>query len=311
MRPLLGAFLLLLQLAAPLAAQTTDPLAPGEHEVEVRGVRLWYLVRGSGPALVLQPGGAGWGGDSNIYIETLEPLESTNTVVYLEPRGIGRSGRVADPALYTMDEYVEDVEALRRHLGLDRLRLAGHSHGGFVALTYALVYPERVERLVLLNSGAFVRALDPAWMETRPGYAEAQARLAAVDTTRSADEVHAEFIRALVPALHFHQYEPFRGKMEDLLARTRFSVEPFRQFERDLAAFDLRDRAPEVRTRTLIVIGDDDMPDLMEGSFLLHERMPRSQLLVTPGCGHWPMIECPNVFFPAVRRFLSTASSPR
>jgi len=40
---------------------TADPLAPGEHEVELRGINVWYLVRGSGPVLLIQPGGAGWG----------------------------------------------------------------------------------------------------------------------------------------------------------------------------------------------------------------------------------------------------------
>jgi pimeloyl-ACP methyl ester carboxylesterase len=140
---LLGSLLFLLSLVwTPVAAQATVPLAPGEHEVELRGVTIWYLVRGSGPVLVIQPGGAGGGIDATIYVETLRPLEAAHTVVYYDPRGIGRSGR-SDPALYTLDEYVEDLEALRRHLGIDALDLAGHSHGGSVALKYSLAYPER------------------------------------------------------------------------------------------------------------------------------------------------------------------------
>jgi proline iminopeptidase len=307
MRLTLVVFPLLLLLPAPSQSQTTDPLAAGEHEVELLGVRLWYLVRGSGPVLLVQPGGAGWGGDATIYIETLKPLEEAFTVVYLEPRGIGRSGRVADPALYSLDHYVEEVEALRSHLGLERLTLAGHSHGGFVALKYTLAYPDRVDRLLLLNSGAFVRELDPGWMAGRAGHAEAQARLEAVDRDLPSDELHAAFIRILVPVVHFYDYRAVESTVEALLARTRFSAEPFRQFERELAAFDVRDAVAAIRAPTLVVIGDDDLPDLREGSFLLHERMPRSQLLVTPGCGHWPMVECPEVFFPAVRRFLSSS----
>jgi len=305
MRPLLYAFLLVLLPSAPVVAQPADPLAPGEHEVEVRGVSIWYLVRGDGPVLLIQPGGAGWGGDATIYIETLQPLEAAHTVVYYDPRGIGRSGRSADPALYRLDEYVEDLEALREHLGLDAFSLAGHSHGGFVALKYALAYPERLDRLLVLNSGAFVRDLDSDWLETREGYEAAQARLAAMDMTLGPDELHAEFIRTLVPVVHFYDYEPVRQTVEEMLARTTFSVEPFRQFERELARFDIRDEVAEIRTPTLMVIGDDDLPDLREGSFLLHERIPRAQLFVAPGCGHWTMFECPEVFFPAVLRFLA------
>ncbi len=91
MRMLAQAFLLISLSWAPVAAQASDPLAPGEHEVELRGVRIWYLVRGSGPVLLIQPGGAGWGGDATVYIETLRPLEAAYTLVYYDPRGIGRS----------------------------------------------------------------------------------------------------------------------------------------------------------------------------------------------------------------------------
>jgi proline iminopeptidase len=292
---------------APILAQASDPLAPGEHEVELRGVKIWYLVRGSGPVLLVQPGGAGWGGDATIYIETLHPLEAAHTVVHYDPRGIGRSDRSEDPALYTLDEYVEDLEALRRHLDLDSFDLAGHSHGAFVALKYAMAYPERLDRLLVLNGGAFVRDLDPGWMETREGYEAAQARLAAVDTTWTPDEAQAELIRSLVPVLHFHDYEPVRRTVEELLDRTRFSSGPFQRFSGELEAFDLRDSVAGIRTPTLIVIGDDDPPDLREGSYLLHERIPRAQLFVVPGCGHWPAIECPDLFFPAVLRFLEMA----
>lgn len=303
MRSILWSLLLFSLFSQPVAAQT-EPLAPGEHEVELRGVTMWYLVRGSGPVVLIQPGGAGWGGDATIYIETFQPLEVAHTVVYYDPRGIGRSGRSADPALYTLDEYVEDLEALRRHLGIESFNLAGHSHGGFVVLKYALAYPERVDRLLVLNSGAFVRDLDPNWLEARRGYDAARARLAAMDTTLPPDKLHAEFIRSLVPAVHFYDYEPLRQTVEELLARTTFSAEPFRQFERELATFDIRDRIAEIRAPTLIVVGDDDLPDLREGSYLLHERISGAQLFVVPACGHWPVIERPELFFPVVLRFL-------
>jgi proline iminopeptidase len=302
---LVRAFLLVSLFWAPAGAQTTDPLAPGEHKVELRGVTIWYLVRGTGPVVLLQPGGAGWGGDATIYIEMLRPLEATHTLVYYDPRGIGRSGRSADPLLYTMAEYVKDLEALRGHLGLDRLTLAGHSHGGSVALLYALDYPERVERLLILNSGPFYGHPSPEWLEARKGYPSAQARWDAVDKTLPADELHAEFIRAFLPVVHFHDPEPFRQTVDELLARTSFSVEPFRQDEHEMEAFDIRDRVAGIQAPTLIVMGDDDGPDVMEGSYLLHERMPDSRLFVAPACGHLPWIECPELFFPAVLRFLA------
>jgi proline iminopeptidase len=300
--------LLLLALpSAPAVSQSMDPLARGEHEVELRGVNIWYLVRGSGPVLLVQPGGAGWGGDATIYIETFRPLEAAHTLVHYDPAGIGRSGRAKDPARYTLDEYVEDLEALRQHLGLEALDLAGHSHGGSVALKYALAYPQRVNRLLLLNSsGPFARDPEPEWLAARAGYEAALRRWTATGTRLAPDELHAEFIRSFLPALHFHDYEPVRQTVEHLLARTTFSVEPFRQFEREIATFDIRDRVAEVQAPTLIVMGDGDPPDVQEGSYLLNERIQGAQLFVVPGCGHWPAIERPELFFPALLSFLAT-----
>jgi hypothetical protein len=167
---------------------------------------------------------------------------------------------------------VEDLEALRRHLGLERFNLAGHSHGGFVALKYALAYPEHLDRLLVLNSGSFLGGLDPEWLQTRAGYGAAQARMAALDPTLGPDELQAEVIRNMVPVLHFYDYEPFRLIVEDLLGRTSFSGEPVQQFEREMAAFDIRDLVAGIQTRTLIVVGDDDLPVLFEGSMVLQER---------------------------------------
>ncbi|UCE14678.1 MAG: alpha/beta hydrolase, partial [Candidatus Heimdallarchaeota archaeon] len=129
-----------------------DVLSPGEHYVNIRGVNLWYLVQGSGPVMIFQPAGAGWGGDALIYIESLKPLEKIRTVVYLEPRGIGHSQRVDHPHAYAMKEYVEDLEALRRYLQIPKIDLAGHSHGGFIALLYSIHYPENIERLLLFDT---------------------------------------------------------------------------------------------------------------------------------------------------------------
>jgi hypothetical protein len=86
MRRLILSLLVLALSSAPVASQEADPLAPGEYEVELRGVQIWYLVRGTGPVLLIQPGGAGWGGDATIYEETLRPLEAAHTVVYYDPR---------------------------------------------------------------------------------------------------------------------------------------------------------------------------------------------------------------------------------
>src|SRR2546421_1377181 len=87
---------------------------------------------------------------SSAYLGDLGGLSAHRSLVLLDLRGTGESAVPADPATYRCDRQVDDVEALRGHLGLDRLDLAGHSAGATLALLYAARYPDRIGRLVLV-----------------------------------------------------------------------------------------------------------------------------------------------------------------
>ncbi|MFI7404896.1 alpha/beta fold hydrolase [Streptomyces sp. NPDC049541] len=111
------------------------------------GVRLWAARSGSGDPLVLCHGGPGlWD-----YFEDLaELLADLTPVVRWDQRGCGRSEReVTGP--WTLDRFVADLDAVRRHFGLERMRLLGHSWGAQLALSYALAHPERVSLLVYVS----------------------------------------------------------------------------------------------------------------------------------------------------------------
>src|SRR5689334_23140613 len=113
------------------------------------GRTLGWRAVGSGPLLLCHPGGPG---SSSAYFGNLPLLASERTLLLLDPRGTGASDRPADPAAYDLEQYAADIEAVREHLALDRIDLLGHSHGGFVAMTWAGTHPERVGRLVLAST---------------------------------------------------------------------------------------------------------------------------------------------------------------
>ncbi|TMD11254.1 MAG: alpha/beta hydrolase [Chloroflexi bacterium] len=99
--------------------------------------------------MVCHPGGPGF---SATYFGDLAALWEQHTLIMLNPRGTGGSDRPNDSRAYQIDDYVSDVEQLRQHLGLERMLLLGHSHGGVVAMAYAATFPDRVRRLVLAST---------------------------------------------------------------------------------------------------------------------------------------------------------------
>jgi proline-specific peptidase len=285
-----------------------DTLSTGEHTVIVREVNLWYHVKGQGPPLLLLPGGSGWGGDILPYIETLSPLEITRTVIYLEPRGIGRSERLVDHSLYSMDEQVEDIEALRIHFGLDKIAIAAHSGGGFVALKYAIKYPNKVERLLLLGTGPTLKLGDVnKWESKRRGSVEkveGYKRLEAMNLPK--DEFLLERMKLYIPVWHFHDYVLGVEVVEKYISRMRTSWDPYIYFvESEWSSFDLRGELGVIDCPCLIVIGDDDVLPIILVSEEFNEELPNSELVVISDCGHFMWIEQPETFFKQVLPFLS------
>jgi proline iminopeptidase len=143
--------------SAPAAA---DGLRTGEHNVVLNGVRVWYRIAGSAsstrPPLVFLHGGPGY--NSHSFSVLAGPrLEQSIRVVYYDERGSGRSERPWT-GHYQLDTLVEDVEALRRALGVPKIALMGHSFGGTLALEYAAKYPEHVSRMILVGAASSMAA---------------------------------------------------------------------------------------------------------------------------------------------------------
>jgi pimeloyl-ACP methyl ester carboxylesterase len=127
------------------------------------GRTLAWHESGSGPPLLCHPGGPG---SSSAYFGDLSDLAAERTLLLLDPRGTGASDPPADPSAYDLEDYAADIEAVRGHLGIERLDLLGHSHGGFVAMTWAARYADHVRKLVLASTAPrFTAAIRQARME--------------------------------------------------------------------------------------------------------------------------------------------------
>ena len=109
--------------------------------------KLFYVEVGEGlPCLVMH---GGLGGDHSALHPWLDPLGDVMRLVYYDHRGNGRSGRPPSETI-TFEQLCAD--ALREQLGFEEVAVLGYSFRGFVALEYALRYPERISHLILLDT---------------------------------------------------------------------------------------------------------------------------------------------------------------
>jgi proline iminopeptidase len=128
----------------------------------IRDTEIYFDIEGAGlvpdrdqmrekpPAFIIH---GGPGGDHTGFKPGFSPLAERMQLVYFDHRGQGRSAR-GDPEKYTLDENVEDMEALRRHLGCGPIVSVGTSYGGMVAMAHAARYPDAVSHLVLIVTAA-------------------------------------------------------------------------------------------------------------------------------------------------------------
>ncbi|MEV4266416.1 alpha/beta fold hydrolase [Kribbella sp. NPDC049584] len=125
-----------------------------ESHVPLNGTRHWVRTVGdlhaATPLVVLHGGPGGFIYDFEQL--TGPALEQLGPVVYYEQRGSGRSDRPSDGE-YSIPVLVDDLEQLRRHLGVGRMTLLGISFGGELAAEYTVAYPLHVEKLILQGTG--------------------------------------------------------------------------------------------------------------------------------------------------------------
>ncbi|MFE9817873.1 alpha/beta hydrolase [Streptomyces sp. NBC_00236] len=127
------------------------------------GTRLAYRTHGEGDPVLCIPGGPA---DSR-YLGDLGGLSAHRRLIVPDLRGTGRSAVPEDSATYRCDRLVDDVEALRRHLGLPRTDLLAHSAGANIAVQYAARHPSRVGRLALIAPGTRAVGIDITGEERR------------------------------------------------------------------------------------------------------------------------------------------------
>jgi proline iminopeptidase len=257
------------------------------------GRTLAWEERGSGPPLLLHPGGPGFAGEPFAH----QPeLAAEYTLLVLDQRGTGRSDRPNDPSAYDLKDYAADIEAVREHLGLDRLDLIGHSFGGFVAINWASNHPDHVGRLVLAGAiPRFTQAIAGERMErgmTHQGEPYFEAAMEAMGRQQRGDYSTDEELARLyaMAASLFVPHGIDASEVFDALRRAGTNADAVRHFnERVAPTMDQRQALGKIVSPTLLITGDLD--PFRHAIDEMADALPDPATVLIPGADHFLLLE--------------------
>src|SRR5215218_621188 len=285
-RKALFALLLTLLLASAAAAQA--PAAQPPKEVVVFGQKIKYVEAGSGPVVVLLHG---LGGNSTNWAFNTPALAQKFRVVVPDQVGFGGSDK---PLInYRVGTYVDFLDKFLSELKVERATLVGNSMGGWVAAAYALKYPAKVERLVLVDAAGFAP----------PKEFDLNALAGLNPSTR-------EEMKRLAGMVFYNPLFKSDAAVDVLLAQRLSAGDGYtiqRLVESIHRSDDMLDgKLAGLKQPVLIVWGREDglTPLAREGEKFKRE-LPSAQFIVFDQCGHVPQVEKAAEFNAAVLKFLS------
>ncbi len=269
---------------------------PQDRFLEIDGRRVYVEVVGQGPPLVLLHG---FGGSSWSWREVLPELSRIRTVAALDLYGFGWTERPKEPQAYSLVGQESLVLKVADCLGFQRFDLMGHSYGGGLSIFLAGRNPERVGRVVLVDSalprygrerrqGIFASRKLASWFVRTVGLNERRVRrglqAAFADDSRVTDELVQGYLARL-------QVEG----LEDAF----FGLTAPQSGERDPEV-----SLKEVTAETLVLWGEDDKVIRPAFGEKIAANLAQAQFETLPGCGHNPMEECADRFLQVVMPFL-------
>jgi len=275
------------------------------------GVRLSYrLVGTGGDPVILIHGGPGF--TSDYLADDMAPMARSHRVFVYDQRGIGRSTLVSDSTGLAAQRYVEDLEAIRKHLGLEQLTLLGHSWGAAPAALYAMQYPQRVRRMTLVGTIPLRRSELVAAFQKLAASRDSvtQRRMTELSRIRQANpsdlSACQEYYRLWFMPFFAAPSTPDSMK-GNVCAGSAASLKNKQFVDRftfpSLGDWDWTTSLRNATPPTLIIHGELD-PLPIESARKWATAMPNARLLELKGIGHFPYVEAPDAFFAASNRFL-------
>lgn len=246
--------------------------------VLIDNLKINYKEEGSGEPLVLLHG---WKNDLEIW-NPIAPFLNNYRIIRLDLPGFGESDSPSEA--WDVSDYAEFLNKFLEKLDISKIILVGHSFGGRVAIKFSVLHPEKVFKLILVDSGG-VR-LKPI----KRFFAFILAKLGKVLIFLpfiKIEEIKEKFYKAI--------------KAGDYLEKNPVLKQTFLK----VIAEDLREEAKKIRVPTLIIWGERDIITSLEEAKILQQSIPKSQLEIIKDVGHLSFLEKEKEFLDILRNFLN------
>jgi len=289
---------------APVPNEFAAASTPAQR-VLINGVELAVEVLGpeGAPVILAHHGAPGLGSRAEPRA-SFGRLADHYRVVVFDARGSGESDGGGD---LSHEQWAADLDGLRAWAGAERVIIAGGSYGGFMAMEYAVRYPERVLAMVLRDtspdSGNGHLARENALANDRVTID--MEKFDRIDQGRVRDDADLKDCwREILPLYDFH-YDPDATERKVEATPYRFEAHNH-AFSVNLPAYDLKPQLPGVTAPTLVTVGRTDWITPVSCSEAIVDLVPGSRLVVFEESGHSPQIEEAEAWTRTVREFLDS-----
>ncbi len=287
----------------PQVARPCDGLDIRKEKIDIGDCKLYCEQEGQGTPLVLLHGGPG---ATHIdFHPCFSRAAGFARVIYYDQRGCGQSEFKPGKG-YCFDQAVDDLDALRRTLGLDRWVVLGHSYGGLLAQCYAMKYPERVQGLVLVCASTGLHG--PSMPSRQQEFISQRERdkmneIRKTSGLSTAQIIYNNFLNGDWKRQSY--YKPTPERIAQIVAYEWVHDNNFNAvMSRSVDAVDLTGRFAQCPVPTLILEGAWDMSWSADKPERLAANHPNAQLVLFDESGHSPFEDEPVRFFGVLKEFM-------
>lgn len=299
------------------AQQFPDSWTDGKYYT-VNGAKLYTVTVGKGVPVFVIPGGPGGAHPGYRIMDSLT-VGNNIQLIYFDAFGRGKSDTAKDVKEYTIERDIEDIEGLRKAMGLTKIGLYGHSYGSVVAQGYAIKYPQNTSHLIIANgfhSFLMWQANDDnSNHEIKTNYPEVWDTLIKVreQGAVSSDPVHQD-IYGRVPYGFLYAYNPekFRGRNSKPYPNPYNTKLYYQMVGRDgdfivgndIGSFDYRKELKNLKMPVLVLAGRYDRVAVPYMQVKYKEYCPQAQFVMFERSGHNPQVEEREKLFGILVEFL-------